>query len=54
MLGVDSVIKGEFIGSVSGGPMGEEGPGKGGATGPIDLGVETSDPEGTLNTDSGS
>ena len=54
VLGVDSVIKDELVGSVSGGPMGEEGPGKGGATGPIDLGAETSEPEGTLNTDSGS
>jgi hypothetical protein len=54
VLGVDSVIKDEVVGSVSGGPMGEEGPGKGGTTDPADLGAETRDPEGTLNTDSGS
>jgi hypothetical protein len=30
VLGVDSVIKDEVVGSVSGEPMGEEGPGKGG------------------------
>ena len=54
MLGVDSVIKDEVVGSVSGGPIGEEGPGKGSTTGPTDLGAETRDLEGTLNTDSGS
>jgi hypothetical protein len=54
VLGVDLVIKDEVVGSVSGGPMGEEGPGKGSTTGPTDLGAETRDPEGTLNTDSGS
>ena len=32
MLGVDSVIKDEVVGSVSGGPMGEEGPGKAAAS----------------------
>jgi hypothetical protein len=48
------VIKDEVVGSVSGRPMGEEGPGKGGTTGPTDLGAETRDPEGTLDTDSGS
>ena len=31
VLGVDSVIKDEVVGGVSGGPMGEEGLGKGGA-----------------------
>ena len=53
VLGVDSVTKGEIVGSVSGGSMGEERP-AGGTTGPTDLGAETSDPEGTLNMDSGS
>ena len=52
VLGVDSVIKDEVVGSVSGGPMGKEDLGKGSAMCPIGLGAETSDPEGTLNTDS--
>jgi hypothetical protein len=54
VLGVDSVIKDEVVGSISGGPMDEEGPGKGGTTDPTDIAAETSDPEGTLNKDSGS
>ena len=53
MLGVESVIKDEVVGGVSRGPMGE-GTGKDGTTGPTDLGAETSNPEGTLDTDSGS
>ena len=32
--------------------MGEKGPGKDDTTGPTDLGAETHDPEGTLNTNS--
>ena len=53
VLGVDLVTEDETAGSVSGGPMDEEGPGKGGTTGPTDIAVETSGPDGTLYTNSG-